>query len=79
MMLQAMGEQMAATPMKFAPEEGLAFYEKHGWRRLAVQSLPEGALEINRLPDALKEYMNTPVPDPPGDAFWSGVALLGRS
>ena len=78
MMQSAMGEHLSATPLKFAPEEGLAFYEAHGWKRLAVESMPEGAQAIGRLPDFLKSYMNMPIPDPPGDAIWGGAALLGR-
>lgn len=78
MIESAMGDQLATTPLKFAPEEGLAFYEAHGWQRLAVQSMPEGAQAINRLPEFLKAYVDMPVPDPPGDAVWGGAALLGR-
>jgi methyltransferase (TIGR00027 family) len=78
MMQQSMGEQLSATPLKFAPEEGLAFYENHGWKRLAVASMPEGANEINRLPDFIKPFLTMPIPDPPGDAIWGGAALLGR-
>ncbi|MBV8207721.1 MAG: class I SAM-dependent methyltransferase [Acidobacteria bacterium] len=78
MMKQAMGDRVASMPFRFAPEEGLAFYEGHGWKRLAVESMPEGAAEINRLPDFMKPFVNVPVPDPPGDNIWGGVALLGR-
>lgn len=78
MMLQHMGDKFQAHPLKFAPEEGLAFYEAHGWNRLAVQSLPEGAEEINRVPDWLKPMVHMPVPDPPGDAVWGGMAVMGR-
>jgi len=78
LMMQSMGDQMTATPMKFAPEEGLAFYEAHGWKRLVVQTMPEGANEINRLPDFIKPFLGLPIPDPPGDVIWGGVALLGR-
>lgn len=79
MMHQQMGDKFQAHPLKFAPEEGLAFYEAHGWKRLAVQSLPEGAEEIDRVPDWLKPMVHMPTPDPPGDAIWGGMALLGRS
>jgi methyltransferase (TIGR00027 family) len=78
MMLAAMGNELSATPMQFAPAEGIAFYEQHGWRRLAVQSMPEGAAEIDRLPEFMKPFLGAPFPDPPGDAVWGGVALLGR-
>jgi len=78
MMLAAMGDHFKTTPMQFAPPEGVGFYEQHCWRRLAVQSMPEGAEEINRLPDFMKPFLSMPVPDPPGDAVWGGVALLGR-
>jgi hypothetical protein len=73
-----MGAQMTATPMKFAPEEGIAFYENHGWKRLEVKTMPEGANEINRLPDFIKPFLNVPTPDPPGDAIWGGVVLFGK-
>jgi len=78
MMLSAMGEQMTQTPLKFAPPEGIGFYEQHGWQRLAVRSMPEGAAEIDRLPEFIKPALGMPLPDPPGDAAWGGVALLGR-
>jgi hypothetical protein len=77
-MQQSMGRQVSETPFKFAPEEFLTFWENHGWQRLAVVSLPDGANEINRLPDFLKPFLGMPVPDPPGDMVWGGVALLGR-
>jgi methyltransferase (TIGR00027 family) len=79
MMHQHMGDKFEAHPLKFAPEEGLAFYEAHGWKRQAVQSLPEGAEEINRVPDWLKPMVHMPVPDPPGDAIWGGMALMSRT
>jgi methyltransferase (TIGR00027 family) len=78
MMQSAMGTQLSASPMKFAPEEGLAFYEAHGWNRVAVESMPEGAQAIGRLPDFIKPFLAMPVPDPPGDAVWGGTALLGK-
>jgi methyltransferase (TIGR00027 family) len=78
MMQQAMGAQLQNSPLKFGPEEGLAFWEALGWPRLAVKSMAEGAQEINRLPDWLKPYMSVPVPEPAGNAVWGGVALLGR-
>lgn len=73
------GAQLSAAPLKFGPEEGLAFYEAHGWKRRAVESMAEGAQAIGRLPDFLKPFMGLPVPDPPGDVIWGGAALLGKN
>lgn len=77
-MVQSNFEKVSAVPLKFAPEEGLAFYEAHGWQRMEVQSQAHGANAINRLPEFIKPYLSTPMPEPPGDAIWGGTALLGR-
>lgn len=77
-MVQSTWKQVSDIPLQFAPEEGLAFYEAHGWQRLEVQSMAEGANAIDRLPEYIRPYLNQPMPEPPGDALWGGVALLGR-
>lgn len=70
----------AIAPFKFAPENGLAYFENLGWRTIEVESLFMGAQRLHRLPLAMRPMAWLPEPDPrhPGRRAWSAAALLAH-
>jgi methyltransferase (TIGR00027 family) len=66
------------APFKFAPENGIAFFEDLGWRTLEVKSLFVAANRFRRLPILMLPAAWLPQPNPrrPGRRSWSAVALL---
>jgi methyltransferase (TIGR00027 family) len=79
---QMMNKKMAGilqnAPFKFAPENGLAFFEDLGWRTVTVEALYVAARRLHRLPWLMLPASWLPEPDPrrPGGRAWSAVALL---
>ena len=78
MMNKKMAGMLQNAPFKFAPNNGLAYFEDLGWRTVEVQSLLEGAYQLNRLPNFMRPLAWLPQPDPrhPGRRAWSAAALL---
>jgi methyltransferase (TIGR00027 family) len=66
------------APFKFAPENGVAFFEELGWRTLEVHSLLAAAHRFRRLPILMRPAAWLPQPDPrhPHGKPFSAVALL---
>jgi methyltransferase (TIGR00027 family) len=66
------------APFKFAPENGIAFFERLGWRTLEVESLLVAAHRFRRLPILMRPAAWLPQPDPrhPRGRPFSAVALL---
>ncbi|WAJ42791.1 SAM-dependent methyltransferase [Mycobacterium sp. Aquia_216] len=66
------------APFKFAPENGLAFFEDLGWRTVAVEPVLAAAHRLRRLPIWMRPLAWLPQPDPrrPGNRPTSAVALL---
>ena len=81
MMQRSMGAGLKNAPMKFAPPDGIAYFEALGWRIESVQSMLHAAARFGRLPWLLRWFARLPAPDPRrlGRAPWSGVVALGRS
>lgn len=80
MMNKQMGERMALAnaPYKFAPVEGPGYFEKHGWRLLAVQSFFKNAKRYKRLRFPMNLFAL--LPDSQGKrGFWGGVCLYGNA
>ncbi len=71
--------EQARAPLRFAPPEGPAFFERHGWHPVAVESpLKEGARH-NRLPLLLRLFAILPESSgPQGNRPWSGICLLEK-
>jgi methyltransferase (TIGR00027 family) len=69
---------LANAPLKFAPKDGVAFFERLGWKAMEVRSIYYEAARLNRLPEYLLPFTLVPEPDPrkPGSWFWSAVARL---
>jgi len=80
MMGRAMGPHLANAPMKFAPANGVAFFEALGWSVEVVSSIVHAAARFRRLPMFLRIFALFPEPDPRklGRARWSGVVRFGR-
>ncbi len=78
MMNKKMVGMMQNAPFKFAPDNGLAFFEDLGWRTVTVEVLYLAAHRLQRLPLLMRPVTWLPEPDPrrPGGRAWSAAALL---
>jgi len=78
LMNKKMAGMLQNAPFKFAPENGLAFFEDLGWRAVEVESVFEAAHRFHRLPILMRPLAWLPQPDArhPGRRPWSAVALL---
>jgi methyltransferase (TIGR00027 family) len=67
-----------SAPLKFAAENGVAFFEDLGWRVLELESVFTAAHRFNRLPRWMRPLAWLPQPDPrqPGSNTYSGVVRL---
>jgi methyltransferase (TIGR00027 family) len=81
MMKKSMGRTLANAPIKFAPSNGVAFFEDLGWRVTHVQSVLRAAAQFRRLPWTMKFFAMLPEANPrkPGRTPWSAVVRLGRA
>ncbi len=69
------------APFKFAPPEGIGYFEDRGWRVGAVESVFVVAHRLRRLPWFLRLVARLPQPDPhrpPRNRPWSAVVRLTR-
>ncbi len=68
----------ANAPFKFAPENGLAFFEDLGWRVVEAESVLVAAHRLHRLPIWMRPLAWLPRPDlrRPGGRSSSAIALL---
>ena len=80
MMRKGMGDHLQNAPMKFAPADGIAFFEGLGWRASDVLSIFREAVRHKRVPRFLRLFAFLPEPDPrkPGSARWSAVVRFER-
>jgi methyltransferase (TIGR00027 family) len=78
---RGMGEQITGAPLKFAPADGVAFFEALGWRATHIRSLFPEAVRLHRLPLFIPPGALHPDTDPrrPGTTRWSGVVRLERA
>jgi methyltransferase (TIGR00027 family) len=78
MMNKKMAGMLQNAPFKFAPENGLAYFEGLGWRTVEVEALYMAAHRFRRLPMFMRPLTWLPQPDPrhPGGRAWSATALL---
>jgi methyltransferase (TIGR00027 family) len=79
-MKSAMGSQLAAAPMKFAPPDGVAFFESLGWKPSQIHPMLREAARLRRLPFLLRPVALLPDPNPRrlGKSRWSAVIRLER-
>jgi methyltransferase (TIGR00027 family) len=71
----------ARAPLKFGPPEGPAFFEKHGWKAVSVESPLKAAARAKRLPFLLRLVAKIPESSkgPKGNRPWSGICLFEKS
>ncbi|HEY6483754.1 MAG TPA: SAM-dependent methyltransferase [Steroidobacteraceae bacterium] len=81
MMNRTMGPHLANAPMRFAPADGVAFFEALGWRVEQAEPLLQAAARFGRVPWFLRLFAKFPPPDPRrlGNARWSAVVTLLRA
>jgi O-methyltransferase involved in polyketide biosynthesis len=64
-------------PLQFAPEDGPAFFARHGWNPTKVHSMLKTAARLNRLTLVMRLLALLPEsPNKSGSRPWSGVCLL---
>jgi methyltransferase (TIGR00027 family) len=80
MLQTSMGAELKNAPMKFAPPDGVAYFETLGWSVAEAHSMLHAAARFRRLPWFLRMLALLPEPDPRklGRARWGGVVLLER-
>jgi methyltransferase (TIGR00027 family) len=80
MLQKTMGQHLESAPMKFAPHNGVAYFEALGWSGTQVHSIFHAARRFGRLPWFLWIFSLLPQPDPRklGRARWSAVVQLER-
>jgi methyltransferase (TIGR00027 family) len=71
---------MNSAPFKFAPDNGLAYFEDLGWRPIEIDSVLSAAHRFGRLPRWMRPLAWLPQPDPrkPGNNTYSGIVRLTR-
>jgi methyltransferase (TIGR00027 family) len=80
MMRQDLGAHLANAPFKFAPANGVAYFEALEWRVARVSSILHAAGRMRRLPWFLQLLSKLPEANPRKleHARWSGVVELRR-
>ncbi len=81
MLKKGMGNQLANAPMKFAPPNGVAFFEALGWKVADLKSFVREAVRLRRAPWFFRPFGIFRDPDPRnlGRNRWSAVIRLERS
>jgi methyltransferase (TIGR00027 family) len=81
MMQKSMGRELENAPMKFAPENGVAFFEALGWTTRDMPLLVREAVRLKRAPWFFRAFMLFPDPDPRhlGTKRWGAVARFERA
>ena len=74
------GRHPARTLVRFAPENGVAFFEGLGWRARDVKTLFRAGVRFHRAPLWMRPLALFPDPDPrrPGKVRWSAVVRFER-
>jgi methyltransferase (TIGR00027 family) len=81
MLQKQVGSQLgqAGAPLKFAPEQGPAFFTEYGWTPIDVRSMLQTAAELKRLPLLMRLFAL--FPDGKGTKpkqIWGGVVQLEK-
>jgi len=80
MLQKQMGGELrrAGAPLRFAPPEGPAFFERHGWAVGDVRSVLKTAARLKRLSLLMRLIALLPERRPAGSRPWSAICLLTR-
>jgi len=77
---KSIGRYLLNAPMKFAPPDGVAYFEALGWRCAAAHSTLHAAARWRRLPFLMRLFALFPAPDPRlPKSRWYGVVRLKRA
>jgi methyltransferase (TIGR00027 family) len=78
--LKAMRKTLTNAPFKFAPANGLAFFENLGWKPRVVRSLFREGARFKRVPFLMRPFALLPEPNPRDlrHARWSAVVRFDR-
>jgi methyltransferase (TIGR00027 family) len=76
-----MRDTLANAPFKFAPPNGLAFFEALGWKTRTARSLFREGARLKRVPLLMRPFALLPEPDPRDlkNGRWSAVVRFERS
>ena len=79
-MQRGAGPQLASAPMKFAPSNGVAFFEEQGWTIRDLKSLFKEGARLKRVPWYMRPFAMLPDADPrnPGQRPYTAVLRLAR-
>ena len=68
MLKKGMGALLDRTPLKFAPPDGVAFFERIGWKAKDIRATFHEAARLRRLPLIMRPFALLPEPEsaPPG-------------
>ena len=79
-MNKKMSGMLENAPFKFAPANGLTFFEDLGWHVVEGESLMHAAQRLHRLPVFMRPVARLSRPDlhHPGERTGSAIALLSR-
>jgi hypothetical protein len=71
-------ELLSNAPFKFAPPDGVAFFERLGWEAVDIRSILREGLRFRRVPLAMQLLRLLPNPNPRElrGSLWIGVVLL---
>lgn len=83
LMNRTMGDALSAAgaPFRFAPQEGPAYFEPHGWKLVKTRSPLKTAARLRRLP-SFGMRLAALMPDSAGkkgNRLWSGICQLERA
>jgi methyltransferase (TIGR00027 family) len=80
-MSEQMGPLLGNAPFKFAPANGVGFFEALGWQAREIKSLFHEASRMKRLPLWMRPFALLPPPNPraPGNERWGGVVRFERA
>jgi methyltransferase (TIGR00027 family) len=69
-----------SAPFKFAPADGVAYFENLGWTTIDVESALSGAYRFHRLPPWMRLVAHLPQPNPRklGNTLWNAVVRLSH-
>ena len=80
MMQKQMGANLNNAPLRFAPPNGIAFFESCGWKARDIHSLLRSAVRFKRAGFLLRIISHFPEPDLRnfGKARWGGIIRLEK-
>jgi methyltransferase (TIGR00027 family) len=79
--VKSMAGNLVNAPFKFAPPNGLAYFEALGWKPRVVRSLFREGSRLKRVPWYMRPFALLPEPDPRNlrDGRWSAVVRFERA